>query len=102
MKGFCLTIEETIDFCNALQKKVITALYASADSLVGEDSIRKIKGIVAEQASEARFSAMLGVDEEGYWCVVCGKFLPSNDGVIVHDDVQHPDTMNFDDEENPQ
>lgn len=33
MKGFCLTIEETLDLCNALQKKVISALYAKADGL---------------------------------------------------------------------
>ncbi len=37
----------------------------------------------------------------GYWCVVCGRFLPSDDGVIVHDDVPHPD-MTFDEEERPQ
>lgn len=39
---------------------------------------------------------------EGYWCVVCGRFLPSDDGVIVHDDVPHPADMIFDDEESPQ
>lgn len=33
MKGFCLTIEETLDLCNALQKKVITALYAKVDGI---------------------------------------------------------------------
>jgi hypothetical protein len=31
--SFCLTLEETIDLCNALQKKVITALYAKSDGL---------------------------------------------------------------------
>lgn len=40
--------------------------------------------------------------EEGYYCVVCGRFLPADeDGVIVHDDVPHPD-MDFGDEEKPQ
>ncbi len=39
----------------------------------------------------------------GYWCVVCGRFLPADDdGLIVHDDVKHPDDMTFDDEDNPQ
>jgi hypothetical protein len=38
----------------------------------------------------------------GYWCVVCGRMLPSDDGVIVHDDVPHPDTMTFDEEDRPQ
>lgn len=38
----------------------------------------------------------------GYWCVVCGRHLPADkDGVIVHDDVPHPD-MTFDEEERPQ
>ena len=40
--------------------------------------------------------------EEGYYCVVCGKFLPEEDGVIVHDDVPHPVDMDFGDEEKPQ
>ena len=39
---------------------------------------------------------------DGYWCVVCGRYLPTDDdGVIVHDDVPHPD-MTFDEEEKPQ
>ena len=39
----------------------------------------------------------------GYWCVICGRFLPANDdGVIVHDDIEHPADMAFDDEEKPQ
>lgn len=39
----------------------------------------------------------------GYWCVVCGRFLPADEhGVIVHDDVPHPELMKFDEEENPQ
>ena len=33
MKGFCLTLEETLDLCNALQKKVITSLYAKTDGI---------------------------------------------------------------------
>ena len=38
----------------------------------------------------------------GYWCVACGRLLPSDDGVIVHDDVIHPDHMTFDEEDRPQ
>ena len=39
---------------------------------------------------------------DGYYCVVCGKFLQADDlGVIVHDEIRHPD-MAFDDEEKPQ
>lgn len=35
---------------------------------------------------------------EGYWCVVCQRFLPEDEcGVIVHDNKPHPD-MNFADE----
>ena len=40
---------------------------------------------------------------EGYYCIVCGRFLLANEfGVIVHDDISHPPKMAFDDEENPQ
>ena len=40
---------------------------------------------------------------EGYNCVVCGRFIESDEcGVIVHDDVPHPPNMDFADEENPQ
>ena len=37
---------------------------------------------------------------EGYWCVVCQRFLEADEfGVIVHDDVPHPDNMKFDEDE---
>jgi hypothetical protein len=40
---------------------------------------------------------------EGYYCVVCGKFLPADErGVIVHDDIPHPPDMDFDEEARPQ
>ncbi len=40
---------------------------------------------------------------DGYWCVVCGRFLTADtDGVIVHDDIPHPADMAFDDAEFPQ
>lgn len=39
---------------------------------------------------------------EGYYCVVCQRYLESDEGVIVHDDVPHPETMTFDEEERPQ
>lgn len=40
---------------------------------------------------------------KGYYCVICGKFLPADEhGVIVHDDVPHPVDMDFGDEEKPQ
>jgi hypothetical protein len=40
--------------------------------------------------------------EDGYYCVVCGKYIEAVDGVIVHDDIPHPPDMTFDEEENPQ
>ena len=43
-----------------------------------------------------------GLGTDGYWCVVCGRYLPADDGLIVHDAVPHPEEMTFDDEENPQ
>ena len=40
---------------------------------------------------------------DGYYCVVYGKYLPADEyGVIVHDDIKHPTDMTFDDEEKPQ
>ena len=45
------------------------------------------------------------IDErlDGYWCVVCGRHIPADEnGVIVHDDVPHPEEMTFDEEERPQ
>ena len=42
-------------------------------------------------------------DENGYHCVICGRFLPADEyGVIVHDDVPHPPEMDFNEERNPQ
>ena len=40
---------------------------------------------------------------DGYYCVVCGRFIEADDrGVIVHDDLPHPPDMTFDETENPQ
>lgn len=40
---------------------------------------------------------------QGYWCVVCGRWLPADPwGVIVHDAIAHPPLMTFDDEAHPQ
>lgn len=39
---------------------------------------------------------------EGYYCVICSKWLSETDGVIVHDNVPHPPDMTFDEQENPQ
>ena len=25
-----------------------------------------------------------------YWCVVCGRAIPRDQGVFVHDDIPHP------------
>ena len=33
MKGFSLTLEETLDLCNALQKRVMVVLYAKTDGI---------------------------------------------------------------------
>ena len=43
------------------------------------------------------------LQSNGYWCVVCGRFLVADeDGIIVHDPVPHPDSMAFDEDLNPQ
>jgi len=41
-------------------------------------------------------------ETDGYYCVICGKFIEAVDGVIVHDDIPHPPLMDFDEESNPQ
>jgi len=38
----------------------------------------------------------------GYFCVVCGHFIPAVDGVIVHDVVPHPVGIDFNEEARPQ
>jgi len=44
---------------------------------------------------------LLGSD--GYWCVICGRPLPADeDGVIVHDNIPHPEDMTFNEEDKPQ
>ena len=41
--------------------------------------------------------------DNGYWCVVCGRYLIADEyGLIVHDNVPHPEEMTFDEEERPQ
>ena len=36
------------------------------------------------------------LEQAGYWCVVCGRFLRADEfGVIVHDDKPHPESMTF-------
>lgn len=52
-------------------------------------------------SAESETQNSLTLMDEGYYCAVCGKYIEAVDGVIVHDDIPHPD-MAFDDEENPQ
>jgi hypothetical protein len=41
--------------------------------------------------------------DDGYWCVICQRFIEADEeGLIVHDDITHPNNMTFDDEERPQ
>lgn len=50
-----------------------------------------------------RTSVTVKYSADGYWCVVCGRYLHADeDGVIVHDNVPHPEDMTFDEEERPQ
>ena len=45
----------------------------------------------------------LVLEGDGYHCVICGRFLLADEyGVILHDDIEHPPEMTFDDEEKPQ
>ena len=59
------------------------------------------KATETTNGAASALSAVLCPD--GYWCLVCGRFLPADeDGVIVHDNVPHPEDMTFDEEERPQ
>lgn len=43
------------------------------------------------------------METDGYWCVICQRYLEADEyGVIVHDNVPHPEGMTFDEQENPQ
>lgn len=39
----------------------------------------------------AELKNLHGVLSNGYWCVICNRFLESIDGLVVHDDISHPD-----------
>jgi hypothetical protein len=41
-------------------------------------------------------------DAPGYWCLYCNSFLPEIDGVVIHENVPHPDDCRFDEEDYPQ
>ena len=47
------------------------------------------------QIGDAEVGGDSDSEQAGYWCVICGRYLPSDDGVIVHDDVPHPVSMTF-------
>ena len=40
-------------------------------------------------------------NSDGYWCVICQRFIEADDGLIVHDDIPHGD-ITFDEEVRPQ
>lgn len=80
-----------------------TYLYDEGDDLPGGD-----ERLYRCAACGAIFDLEDELDEEedpqpaGYWCVVCGRFLPAEGGVIVHDKISHPESMNFAEEDRPQ
>lgn len=39
---------------------------------------------------------------EGYWCVICGREIPLEDGVYIHDDKPGHEVLTFDEDERPQ
>jgi len=38
---------------------------------------------------------ILSQDKDSYFCVICNRDLPIIDGVIIHDDIEHPEEMVF-------
>lgn len=61
------------------------------------------RGAVVPVTMDATRILVEAIRADGYYCVVCGKFLPEDEyGVIVHADVPHPVDMDFAEEEKPQ
>lgn len=40
----------------------------------------------------------LSQDKNKYFCIVCNRNLPIVDGVIIHDNIEHPEAMVFEPE----
>lgn len=61
---------------------------------------------------EAQTGSDAQVEQEGhaateeqaapYWCVICGRAIPLEDGVYIHDDKPGHEVLTFDEEERPQ
>ena len=72
----------------------------------GMDAITALRLAIEEAEKQEPiliYVADVTMPDPGYDCVVCGRFLPADEhGVIVHDDVPHPDDMTFDEKEKPQ
>ena len=81
-----------------LMQQALEALENAEDQLAKPYSTEAGYAISALRERLARQEQSMN---EGYYCVVCGKYIKSVDGVIVHDGIPHPD-MAFDDEEHPQ
>jgi hypothetical protein len=60
-----------------------------------------IAGLILITPEQSKPNSRRRTMDDGYYCVVCGRYIKAVDGVVVHDDVPHPD-MAFDDEEKPQ
>ena len=43
-----------------------------------------------------------GNSSEAYACLWCGRELPVDGGVVVHDEVPHPEDATFDEDDHPQ
>lgn len=64
---------------------------------------QKTADVLSEFAVKAFSLLVASASAKGYWCVVCGHWLPEDEhGVIVHDDVPHQKELTFDEEERPQ
>jgi len=82
---------------------------ASAEKM--HDAIQAGRQAIAELESQTQAKErlrrgeehMIEVLKQGYHCIVCGRFLPADEyGVIVHDNIEHPQEIDFGDEEKPQ
>lgn len=59
---------------------------------IGSDAEMEQEGNVATEARP----------EKGYWCIVCGREIPLQDGIYIHDDIPGHEVLTFDEEDRPQ
>ena len=72
-----------------------SALQAAIEAAQKKSCIGRAMGQEMQQDGDAEVGRDTDPEQAGYWCVICGRYLRADDGVIVHDDIPHPLSMTF-------